>query len=964
MIRSDVDAHSTSEEDDNDEEDEEEDDEEDDDEEEGSAYSNVDIDETYFLNTIFPLSQSLNQQSQNVDKDINRLNYALSRMEQIDHIPDLANPFESPAEGAIHAYCYGDEELASEKEIKKLHSLLEILLKMQRNSRVTLKLPPPDRIFNLQQRIKSKVPVFNPVERTAVNKQRKTHSFFMNPPSEYLKHLIATPNMVNEMSALPDYTRTRKLDLNHGEKWRHHPYFQTPMLTKDDKDFWVGDLLKDIHGSYWLVNKFLTKGEERTYENEIKKIVFAECFPVFSSELSGINDMPFLTELSTNFAVVPMKYLVPFANLVSTVKKSPNFQGNGCTVRYDNNGGFVFLHAGLNSDISRHWFGYNQYKRIIPGSPENDPKYKKVVISPVVIWSDNTSGNKSKQYNVFDSYLMYLAAMPLEKRTRRENAMFLCTSDKNLQAVDMLDAIVEDLKQLEEGIEVYSYDHNDYVLLVAPLLMLIADNPRHSQLCMDKGTSSKAPCRKCLRPKPRTLADLEFYTDSITEQRCVLHDYRRRDLSQLYEVVRCNSADVPRYKMISDKYSFLVNGSEKFLILRAFDPTQDCPVDVLHTVPLGVIKYLVDYLMKSVLTESQRDHLGNILLSCRNKDAYSRTFRKNLRHCGSFLGRDYKQLVQVLPTVFGMVFPNPTTTIRLISQAFNYLGQLTSLIYLRGVEDKYEFYLQSLRGALLNFTDALYKLDTYLKDHDPSAPVFSLKPKLHMLHHLVEDIERFGLALQYETESPEQFNKFIREHLFMTNRQYTSRDVATRFGKQFICRQLFNGLSFVYVKRWKQNNVWYEDVFRSETGCSIKAIQKENLDFKELFFGARKNETDSYYINKSIIVDGLTGLFYTENGAVLGRVEEKEDGSFELQQYTLVRCDPSFSSWFPGMKTDLRGNLYIRRNGVIPVSDSIKCKEVMDFGFIINEREDIRLVNISKFGTYWALISHNQSLNA
>ncbi|KAI9354666.1 hypothetical protein BD770DRAFT_293119, partial [Pilaira anomala] len=67
------------------------------------------------------------------------------------------------------------------------------------------------------------------------------------------------------------------------------------------------------------------------------------------------------------------------------------------------------------------------------------------------------------------------------------------------------------------------------------------------------------------------------------------------------------------------------------------------------------------------------------------------------------------------------------------------------------------------------------------------------KPKLHILHHLVEDIERFGLALQYETESPEQFNKFIREHLFMTNRQYTSRDVAARFGKQFICRQLFNG---------------------------------------------------------------------------------------------------------------------------------------------------------------------------
>ncbi|KAI9356421.1 hypothetical protein BD770DRAFT_390206 [Pilaira anomala] len=782
----------------------------------------------------------------------------------------------------------------------------------------------------------------------------------MNPPSEYLKHMIATPNMVNEMSALPDFTQNRKLDLNHGEKWRHH----TPMLTKGDKDFWVGDLVKDTHGSYWLINKFLSKGEERTSENEIKKIVFAECFPVFSSEVSGIDGMPFLTGLSTNFAVVPVKYLVPLLNLVSSIKKELNFQGNGCTVGYDNNGGFVFLHAGLDSDISRLWSGYNQYKRIIPGSSENDQKFKKVVISPIVIWSDDTSGNKSKQYNVFDSYLMYLAAMPLEKRTRRENAMFLCTSDKNLQAVNMLGPIVEDLKQLEEGIEVYSYDHNDYVLLVAPLLMLMADNPRHSQLAMHKGTSSKAPCRKCLRLKPRTLANLEMYVDPLTEHRHVLHDYRRRDLTQLHEVIRCNSTDVPRYKMISDKYSFLVNGSEKFLALRAFDPTQDCPVDILHSVPLGVIKYLVDYLMKKVLTAPERDHLGNILLSCKNKDAYSRNFRKNLRHCGSFLGRDYKQLIQVIPTVLGMVFPDPNNTIRFISQALNYLGQLCSLIYLRGVGEKYDMYMQSLRSALLNFTDALFKLDTHLKDHDPSAPVFSLKPKLHILHHLVEDIERFGLALQYETESPEQFNKFIREHLFMTNRQYTSRDVAARFGKQFICRQLFNGLSFVYTKRWKRSNVWYEEVYRSETGYAIKAIQNETPDFKELFFGARKNITDSYYINRTKIVGGLTGLFDTESGMVLGQILEEQDGSFVLQRYMLLTCDLSISSCFPGVKTDLRGNLYIRPNGIIPSIESIECKEVLDFGFIINEREGIRLVNISKFGTYWAFISHYQSLNA
>lgn len=909
-------------------------------------------------------NQSDEHTSANIIEDVNRLNYAISRMEQMEPIQDMANPFVSKMEGLLHAFFYGDEDLSSERIVKKILKLLVITLYIQKDSSELLEVPPPDRITNLQQRVKSKVPVFNPVERTAVNKDGKTHSFFLNLPSEYLKHLIATRNMSNKMSALPDFTNDRKIDLNHGQKWRNHPSFQVPMLTKGEQDIWVGNLVQDRHGSYWLVNKFLTKGEERTSDNGVKKIVFVESYPVFSGEFSTFNDMPFLAELSTNFAIVPEKYLVPLDEVVNTVSKVPNFQGNGCTVKFNENGGFVLLHAGLDDTISRLWSGNNRFKRLLPGSTPTNPKYMKVSFSPVVIWSDDTSGNKSKQYNVFDSYLMYLAAMPMEERNRRENAMFICTSDKNLQAVDMLGAIVDDLKQLEQGIEVYSYDHGEYVLLVAPLLMVTADNPRHSQLAMHKGTSSKANCRKCLRPKPRSLNDLVVCIDPATGKEYISHDYRRRDISMLREVARCKNEDDQRYKMLSAMYSFVANGSEKWLELEAFDPTCDCPVDVLHTVPLGVIKYLVDYMVKNVLTSSERDALGNFLLSCKNKNAYSRNFRKNLRHCGSFLGRDYKQLVQVLPTVLGIMFPNPSTTVKLFMQCFDYLGQLCSLIYIRGVAMKFEIYKQSFRSALINFTNALYYLDLHLQEIDSSAPVFSLKPKVHMLHHLLEDIERFGLALQYETESPEQFNKFIREHLFMTNRQYTSRDVAARFGKQFICRQVFQGLSFVYIKRWKQNRVWHEEVFRSETGSGIVALQDRNPDFKEHFFGARQNITDSYFIEKSKIVNGLTGLFSTDNGLVLGRVEELEDEVFVLQKYMFVRNDLNNPTWFPGVKPDKHGNLYIRPGEIIPVNESFKCKEVMDFGFIENVREGICLINISKFGTYWALISQNQSLNA
>ncbi|KAI7886548.1 uncharacterized protein EV154DRAFT_427426 [Mucor mucedo] len=335
--------------------------------------------------------------------------------------------------------------------------------------------------------------------------------------------------------------------------------------------------------------------------------------------------------------------MLPLNDIVATVPKAPNFQGSGCTVKY-NQGRFDLIRYGIDDELSRLWFGTNfanRYKRLVPGSPLNSPKFLKVVVAPIILWSDDTSGNKSKQYNVFDSYLMYLGAMSLEKRSRRENTMFICTSDKNLQAVDMLGAIVDDLSKLEQGIEVYSYDHQEYVLLVAPLLLFMADNPRHSQLAMHKGTSSKFPCRKCLRPKATNLSDI-LRSDPDTLEPYILHRYDGRTLAQLKDVLRCQEEDKPRYKTYTDIFSFSVNGSEEFLRLQSFDPTLDCPVEVLHTVPLGCIKYLVDYLIKQILSVAERERLGNAISNGRNNQAYSRTFRNNLRHCGSFVGRDYK----------------------------------------------------------------------------------------------------------------------------------------------------------------------------------------------------------------------------------------------------------------------------------------------------------------------------------
>ncbi|KAI7874437.1 uncharacterized protein EV154DRAFT_486901 [Mucor mucedo] len=171
----------------------------------------ADINQGFLLNTILPIAQSFENISAgagvaNVEDDMDRLHYASSVMDEMDDIPAMSNPFDYPLQGLIHGFFYGDEDLKSERMVKKIHYLLEVTLKLQKASKVPLVLPAPDRIFNFLTMVKPKIPGFAPVERKARNKKGEEHSFFMNEPSVYLEHLVATPGMTKKMATCDDLT--------------------------------------------------------------------------------------------------------------------------------------------------------------------------------------------------------------------------------------------------------------------------------------------------------------------------------------------------------------------------------------------------------------------------------------------------------------------------------------------------------------------------------------------------------------------------------------------------------------------------------------------------------------------------------------------------------------------------------------------------------------------------------------
>ena len=143
---------------------------------------------------------------------------------------------------------------------------------------------------------------------------------------------------------------------------------------------------------------------------------------------------------------------------------------------------------------------------------------KPVVMLPLCLFSDDTSGNRyhlfqhlriiynvllleqqnrSKKWHKFDLWALLFAGLPRHENSKLENIHLICCSDK-VSALEMSQPISDELLQLElEGVEVYDSYLKQNVLVVAPLLLLMADNPRASELINHMGSSANYFCRIC-----------------------------------------------------------------------------------------------------------------------------------------------------------------------------------------------------------------------------------------------------------------------------------------------------------------------------------------------------------------------------------------------------------------------------------------------------------------------------------
>ena len=120
------------------------------------------------------------------------------------------------------------------------------------------------------------------------------------------------------------------------------------------------------------------------------------------------------------------------------------------------------------------------------------------VMCPLTLYSDDTSGNRSKKWNKFDYWCLLLAGLPRHENTKLFNIHFIGTSNR-ANCLEISAPIVGDLLLLEQrGIVVYDAFLQKQVKLFAPVLLFMGDNPRASELLNHMGPTARKFCRMCL----------------------------------------------------------------------------------------------------------------------------------------------------------------------------------------------------------------------------------------------------------------------------------------------------------------------------------------------------------------------------------------------------------------------------------------------------------------------------------
>lgn len=221
--------------------------------------------------------------------------------------------------------------------------------------------------------------------------------------------------------------------------------------------------------------------------------------------------------------------------------------------------------------------------------------------------------------------------------------------------------------------------------------------------------------------------------------------------------------------------SLFYNGS--IICSEEFDPHANSPVEILHVVLLGIVKYLWRDAVSRLNTKDR--NILKIRLS--NLDVHGLGLsplqgHTLVQYAGSLTGRDFRAIAQIGSAILHDLLPSGLYSMWVA------LGRMVPLIYQSKILSL-EKYISELETAICKFLKAttLWNITWFNK------------PKFHLLLHLPENIRRFGPTVFFATEGFESYNAVICSKSVHSNHVSISRDIGRTLSYVAAIRHLVSG---------------------------------------------------------------------------------------------------------------------------------------------------------------------------
>ncbi|KAK0448235.1 hypothetical protein EV421DRAFT_1900873 [Armillaria borealis] len=629
------------------------------------------------------------------------------------------------------------------------------------------------------------------------------HKYFMNDLAQLIAQEMANPKVHPHLKFYPEDASNKLSEANQADRWLNELDSDqlTPMIRIGRSDFYIHEPAYLRDKRYCMPVRWFLRDQK----------LFAKCWDF----------KPVTTDGQSGWAVVKRENYKISADLF--LKNLPEMRRDAALYGIPDPANILYV-VDSHTNLWEPWLLTDPCK----GNAWRDKAGGSRVMSfPIWLYCDDTSGNVSKKWNKHNSFLFTPAGLPRSEAQKEFNVHFLSTSNIALP-LEMLDGIADQLTEAEKnGIWAWDCELQEAVLVFPVVLAMLGDNPMQSEFACHIGLWGKFFCRVCDvkgkdandgNPDRQTMAvdtNSDGGDDSASEQSAGRSGVKRKgkkiieDLEQMIKRVgnfikpgkaRTKAATLEQLntyfceaKKIGTKTKLKSMRTESGALdeeiaalpenthspvwrIKGLDPHRDTPVEILHVVLLGFIKYF------------WRDLIHNQLKGKDDKKALLETRLSSLdvsglgisplaghtlvTYAGSLTGRDFRAIAQVAPYV---IYDLVSEECR---NAWISLSKMVPLIWQPQI-DNLDSYLDTLTNEVQSFLLTTAKWTNRWFN----------KPKFHILVHLPEHVRRFGPAMLFATEAFESFNAIIRAKSVHSNRHAPSRDIA-HAGGLFLLKDL------------------------------------------------------------------------------------------------------------------------------------------------------------------------------